>query len=215
MSSDFVPALRFAALTRFYDPVVRLTTRERRAKEALLAAAGEVTADATILDIGCGTGTMTVWIKQQFPGARVIGLDLDPAILEMARNKATRSGVNVEFLEADAADIPLPAGSSDCVFSSLFFHHLLPDKKIEVLGEILRVLKDGGEVHISDWGRAANPLMRALFFFVQLLDGFATTEDSIQGRMIEYLERVGARNCREDGCFNTMLGTLRLIRASK
>ena len=214
MSSDFVPALRFRALTRFYDPVVRWTTRERRVKEALIAAA-EVPADATILDIGCGTGTMTVWIKQQFPGARVIGLDLDPAILGMARDKATRSGVNVEFLEADAADIPLPAGSLDCVFSSLFFHHLLPDKKIEVLGEILRVLKDGGEVHISDWGRAANPLMRALFFYVQLLDGFATTEDSVQGRMIEYLERAGARNCREEGCFNTMLGTLRLVRAKK
>ena len=215
MSSDFVPALRFRALTRFYDPVVRWSTREQCVKEALIAAAAEVPADATILDVGCGTGTMTVWIKQQFPGARVIGLDLDPAILGMARDKATRSGVDVEFLEANAADIPLPAGSLDCVFSSLFFHHLLPDKKIEVLGEILRVLKDGGEVHISDWGRAANPLMRALFFFVQLLDGFATTEDSVQGRMIEYLERVGARNCREDECFNTVLGTLRLIRASK
>lgn len=214
MSSDFVPALRFRALTRFYDPVVRWTTRERRVKEALIAAA-EVPADATILDVGCGTGTMTMWIKQQFPGARVLGIDLDPAILGMARDKAAKSGVDVEFIEANAADMPLPAGSVDCVFSSLFFHHLLPEQKVEVLGEIFRVLKDGGEVHISDWGRPANKLMRGAFYFVQLLDGFATTEDSVRGRLIDYLGRVGARNHRECQRFNTMLGTLRLVRAKK
>ena len=158
---------------------------------------------------------MTVWIKQQFPWARVLGLDLDPAILGMARDKAAKSGIDVEFIEANAADMPLPASSVDCVFSSLFFHHLLPDQKVGVLREIFRVLKDGGEVHISDWGRPASKLMRSVFYFVQLLDGFATTDDSVRGRMIEYLGRVGARNHRECQSFNTILGTLRLVRAEK
>ena len=62
MGGDFIPALRFGALTRFYDPVVRLTTRERRVKQALVEAAA-VPAGATVLDLGCGTGTMTVWLK--------------------------------------------------------------------------------------------------------------------------------------------------------
>lgn len=214
MSSDFVPALRFAALTRFYDPVVRLTTRERRVKQALIAGAN-VPPDATILDVGCGTGTLTAWIKQQHPGARVIGLDLDPAILQMARDKAAKSGVDVEFIEANAADMPLPPDSVDCVFSSLFFHHLLPEQKVKALREIFRVLKVGGEVHISDWGRPTNKLMRGLFYVVQLLDGFATTDDSVAGRLVEYVEQAGARTYREYRAFNTALGTLRLLRGTK
>ena len=147
MSSDFIPALRFQALTRFYDPVVRLTTRERRVKKALVEATA-VPAGGTVLDLGCGTGTMTRWIKQQHPDARVIGLDADPRILEIAREKAIRAGVEIEFLEANAAVIPLQENSVQRVVSSLFFHHLPPDSKAQVLAEVFRVLEANGELHI-------------------------------------------------------------------
>lgn len=209
-----MPALRFTALTRFYDPVVRLTTRERRVKQALVAAA-DIPDGGTVLDLGCGTGTMTTWIKQQHPKSRVIGLDLDPAILGMARTKAKRAGVEIEFIEASAADMPLPDDSVDRVVSSLFFHHLLPDQKLHVMREIFRIMPSNGEVHISDWGRPSNSLMRGLFYFVQLLDGFATTDDNVRGRLVEYIEQSGARQYQEHTTFNTVLGTLRLIRAMK
>ena len=209
-----MPALRFTALTRFYDPVVRLTTRERRVKQALVAAA-DIPDGGTVLDLGCGTGTMTTWIKQQHPKSRVIGLDLDPAILGMARTKAKRAGVETEFIEASAADMPLPDDSVDRVVSSLFFHHLLPDQKLHVMREIFRIMPSNGEVHISDWGRPSNSLMRGLFYIVQLLDGFATTEENVRGCLVKYLERAGARQYQEHAVFNTVLGTLRLIRAKK
>lgn len=214
MSKEFIPALRFAALTRFYDPVVRLTTRERRVKQALVEAA-DIPDRGTVLDLGCGTGTMTIWIKQQHPETRVIGLDLDPAILNMARAKAERAGMEIEFIEASAADMPLSDNSVDRVVSSLFFHHLLPDQKRQVMREIFRIMPSNGEVHISDWGRPSNSLMRGLFYFVQLLDGFATTDDNVRGRLVEYIEQSGARQYQEHTTFNTMLGTLRLIRAMK
>lgn len=214
MSRDFVPALRFAALTRFYDPVVRLTTRERRVKHALVAAA-DIPTGGTVLDLGCGTGTMTTWIKQQHPDAQVIGLDMDPDILGMARAKAERAEVDVVFIEANAADMPLSSDSVDRVISSLFFHHLLPDQKRHVMREVFRIMPRNGEVHISDWGRPSNSLMRGLFYLVQLLDGFETTEDNVRGHLVEYLEQAGASEYQEHALFNTVLGTLRLIRAKK
>ena len=120
MSGEFIPALRFKALTRFYDPVVRLTTRERSVKHALIESA-HAPQGATVVDLGCGTGTLTVWLKQQYPSARVIGLDADPAILEFARAKADVAGVDIEFIESNASDLPFAAGTVDRIVSSLFF----------------------------------------------------------------------------------------------
>ena len=214
MSNDYIPALRFAALTRFYDPVVRVTTRERRVKQHLLASA-DILPGTTVLDIGCGTGTMTIWLKQRYPDAVVIGLDADPAILTIARTKAQRAGVDIRFLEANATDVPLPDNAVRSVVSSLFFHHLDTEQKRAVLVEVLRILAPGGELHISDWGRPSNALMRGLFYIVQLLDGFTTTRDSVEGRLPQLIEETGVRLFREISHFDTVLGTLRQFRATK
>jgi len=214
LSNNYIPALRFSALTRFYDPVVRMTTRERRVKQQLLKFAA-IAPGTTVLDLGCGTGTMTIWLKQLYPSVKVIGLDADPAILEIARTKAERAGVEITFLEANATDIPLPDGAVQSVVSSLFFHHLRTEQKRAVLAEVLRILKSGGELHISDWGRPSNLLMRGLFLFVQLLDGFTTTRDSVEGRLPQLIEETGVRLFREITYFNTILGTLRQFRATK
>jgi len=212
MSGEFIPALRFKALTHFYDPVVRLTTRERSVKRALIELA-RVPQGATVVDLGCGTGTLTIWLKQQYPTARVIGLDADPAILEFARTKADVAGIDVEFINSNATDIPLHTGSVDRIVSSLFFHHLLPDIKKRVLSDALRVLAPSGELHVSDWGKPANILMRALFYPVRVLDGFRNTRENIQGLLPALIEEAGAGEVVEQALYNTMFGTLRLLRA--
>ena len=214
METDFIPALRFKALTRFYDPVVRFTTRERSVKQQLLESAN-ILPGTTVLDLGCGTGTMTIWLKQRYPNVKVIGLDADPAILEIARVKAKRAGFDITFLEANATNIPLPEGAVQCVVSSLFFHHLRTEQKRTVLAEVVRILEPGGELHISDWGRPSNVLMRGLFLIVQLLDGFTTTRDSVEGRLPHLIEETDVRLFRESAYFDTVLGTLRQFRATK
>ncbi len=212
MSSEFIPALRFKALTRFYDPVVRFTTRERSVKRALIENS-RVPQGATVVDLGCGTGTLTVWLKQQYPSARVIGLDADPAILEFARAKADAAAIDVEFVEGDASDIPFATRSVDRIVSSLFFHHLQPNIKKRVLSESFRVMAEGGELHISDWGKPKNILMRLLFYPVQLLDGFSNTRENVQGLLPDLIMDAGAREVVEMNSFSTMFGTLRLLRA--
>ena len=214
MKYDYVPALRFRALTRFYDPIARLTTRERSVKQALIRYA-RVPDDATVIDLGCGTGTLTVWLKQQYPGARVIGLDADPTILEYARGKARAAGVDVEFIEGFAGELPFGDGSAQRVVSSLFFHHLQPADKRGALSEVLRVLSSGGELHISDWGPPSSFLMRALFFPVRVLDGFPNTRDNVQGNLPSLIREAGAERVVQHASFNTMFGTLALLQATK
>jgi ubiquinone/menaquinone biosynthesis C-methylase UbiE len=212
--NEYVPALRFKAFTRFYDPVVRFTTRERVVKQSLIQNAA-VPENATVVDLGCGTGTLTIWIKQQYPNAKVIGVDADPEILAFARSKAIAAAVDVEFVESNATDLPFADGSAERVVSSLFFHHLQADDKRRVLTEALRVLCDGGELHVSDWGAPANIVMRALFFPVRLLDGLSNTRENVAGLLPTLAEDAGARDVDQYCSYNTIFGTLRLFRAAK
>lgn len=211
---DYVPALRFRALTRFYDPLIRLTTREARFKAALIEQAN-VPSGGTVIDIGCGTGTLAIGMKQRYPDARVIGIDADPEILERARLKAHAAKLDVEFVESRATELPFANGMAQRVVSSLFFHHLMPQEKIEALAEALRVLDQEGELHIADWGAPTNALMRFLFFPVQVLDGFANTNDHVGGRFSTMVEESGARRVQMRSHFNTVFGTLVLLEARR
>lgn len=211
---DYVPALRYKALTRFYDPLIRLTTREARFKAALIEQAN-VPDGGTVIDIGCGTGTLAIGMKQRYPDARVIGIDADPEILDRARLKAQAAQMEVEFVEGRATELPFANGIAQRVVSSLFFHHLMPQQKNEALTEALRVLDQDGELHIADWGAPKNALMRVLFLPVQVLDGFANTNDHVTGRLPTMVEESGARRVQVRGCFNTVFGTLVLLDARR
>jgi ubiquinone/menaquinone biosynthesis C-methylase UbiE len=75
MASDgYLRALRFPALTRVYDPVIRLTIRERRFKELLVQQAAPAPGQR-VLDLGCGTGTLAIEVKRSQSAAEVAGLD--------------------------------------------------------------------------------------------------------------------------------------------
>ena len=73
----------------------------------------------------------------------------------------------------------------------------------------------GGELHVADWGRPENALMRTLFLAVQCLDGFENTRDNVAGRLVSLFEEAGFSGVRESQTFSTMLGTIALYRAVK
>src|SRR5437763_11592983 len=104
-SERYVPALGRDCLTALYDPLIRITTRERTFKERLLDQA-DLHAGQRVLDVGCGTGTLDVWMKEREPGIEVVGIDGDPAVLDRARRKAAQAGVSVDFREAMADEVP-------------------------------------------------------------------------------------------------------------
>lgn len=133
-NNDYIPALRFSWLTRFYDPVVALTTRESVFRQKLREQAVFNEGDR-VLDLACGTGTFAVMLKSHHPGTTVIGLDGDPDILAMARKKAPGAGVDVVFDEGMSYALPYAAGEFNVVFSSLFFHHLKVENKLRTMEE--------------------------------------------------------------------------------
>lgn len=214
MTERYIPALAYRQLTPLYDPVVRWTTRETAFKTALLEQAA-LRPEQRALDLACGTATLTIAAKQSAPGADLTGVDGDPKILERARAKASQAGVELRFDQALSHRMPYADHSFDVVLSSLFFHHLDREAKLATLREVLRVLKPGGKLHIADWGKAANPLMRALFFFVQLLDGFETTADNVAGKLPAFTAECGFIDVSETRRFATPLGTISLYHARK
>jgi SAM-dependent methyltransferase len=210
----YIPALRWKALTPAFDAAVRITARERAIKNRLLDQAGVHSGDA-VLDLGAGTGTLALLLKQRCPGAHVTGLDADPAILGIARQKASAAGCEVEFVEGFSTELPFPDRSLDVVLSTLFFHHLTSVEKQTTLGEVRRVLKPGGRLHVADWGKPSDPVMAALFLSVRLIDGWERTTDNVHGALPALFGQAGLVDARERQRLRSALGTLSLYSAVK
>jgi ubiquinone/menaquinone biosynthesis C-methylase UbiE len=210
--SEYVPALGFHWLTTYYDAVVGTTTRERSFKRALIKQAG-FEPGQRVLDLACGTGRLAIWIKQHQPQADVTGVDGDPAILSLASRKALKADVSLNFEQALSDNLPYPDAHFDRVVSSLFFHHLSWEYKERTARELFRVLKPGGEMHVADWGSATNILMRGLFIFIQLLDGFKNTQDNVSGKLITLFEQAGFFEVKLRRTFSTVFGTIALYSA--
>ena len=206
----FIPALRFHALTRLYDPIVRATTRENAIKRRLVAGLGQ--APRKILDVGSGTGTLLLLLRQRFPNAELVGLDADPRIIALARAKLD---ARVELIHGDATAPPFDAGSFDRVVSSLVLHHLTRQQKLRALTAIRDLLTEDGELHLADWSKPHDRLMRGLFLVVQLLDGFETTADNVMGDLPVLLREAGFQHVEETYKQRTPLGSMAIYRARR
>ncbi len=213
-NEKYVPALSYDWLTAFYDPIARLTTREAEFKSALIRQA-RIGDGHRVLDLGCGTGTLAITAKQKVPNCKMVGLDGDPAILQQANIKARNAEVEIVFDQGMSFALVYADCMFDRVLSSLFFHHLKRENKLKTLAEIHRVLKPGGELHIADWGIPDNLLMRAGSFLVQKFDGVETTADSFNGLLPQFIAQMGFVLVEETRHFNSLFGTIRLLRAKK
>ena len=206
----YIPALRFRPLTHWYDFIIKATIREQTFKSKLAEQAALQPGERA-LDLGCGTGTLTLMLKQRYPQAYISAIDADAQILSLARSKA--AGADIDFQQAMSFALPFPGQSFDCVASSLMFHHLTPDNKLRSLREVHRVLKPAGRLHVADFGSPKNALQRSAFFLVQLFDGFASTSDSVGGALPRLISEAGFTTSTETAVFSTMFGTIRMLKA--
>jgi ubiquinone/menaquinone biosynthesis C-methylase UbiE len=211
---SYLPALRFRVLTRVYDPLVRWTTREEAFKRRLIEQA-RPRPGQRILDLGCGTGTLTLMVGQLEPNAEVVGLDADPQMLRQAEAKAQSAGLSPRFDEGRSDALPYADESFDRVLATLLFHHLTDDVKETTIAEVARVLRPGGELHVADWGPPQDPLMRAASWQVQLLDGREPTKAVIAGALPAMFEAGGLAEAALTARLRTVFGTLALYRAAR
>ena len=212
--ADYLPAVRFDALTPLFDVFVRATTRERTFKQKLLDQARLEDAD-DVLDIGSGTGTLAIWAKQRHPELDVRGLDGDPAIIGQARRKAARAGVEVTFDEGLSYELPYEDASFDRVLSSLFFHHLVLRDKERTIAEVARVLRPGGELHVGDWGQPRSLPSKVAAVAIRKFDGDEPTRDNLAGRLPELFEAGGLVDARERDRVGAPAGVISLYSACR
>jgi len=210
-NSRYIPAFHYPWLTSVYDPILRYLGRETNFKSRLVSQAG-LEKGHQALDIGCGTGTLTIMIQQACPDCEVIGLDGDPAILTVARRKIEHTGQNIRLVYGTADSLPFPDGTFDRVFISLVLHHLSLEDRNHAIKEILRILKRGGEVHIAELGKPHNVLMTAVS---QVIGRLESAWDFIKGKLPQVLTDAGFLGVTETYRLATVFGTFALYRALK
>ena len=213
---DFVPALGKSGSLDRYDAAIALMTREKRWRSDLLRFA-EPRPGERIVDIGCGTGTFAIALKQAAPESIVLAVDPDPAVLEIARAKAEDADAEIQCCEAlgDELDSIDALQQCDKIVSSLVLHQCPMDVKEAIAAQMFRLLQPGGTLFIADYGEQRSLLMRMLFRQIQLLDGFEYTEPNAKGCVPEILTAAGFEAVDEIKVIPTPTGSISIYRAKR
>ncbi|MBA3073485.1 MAG: class I SAM-dependent methyltransferase [Anaerolineae bacterium] len=203
-NDKYIPALNQNWLTPLYDPVLKWGMREETFKHYLIENA-HLEPGQKVLDLGCGTGTLTVQMKQFSPFIDLTGLDGDQQVLSIAKEKADAAGVDINWKHGLAFDLPFEAASFDRVISSLMIHHLTAPNKRKAFQEVFRVLKPGGEFFLMDFGKPTSFLMRLVAIPISLME---EAGDNIRGLLPGMLRQTGFSTILEKKHFKTIFGEL-------
>ncbi len=152
---------------RRYDLGIRLLTLGHvdRAYDRLVNHIGD---GQQVLDIGCGTGALTVRAGRQ--GATVKGIDISAQMLEIARRRVFEAGLEetVELVETGVAELDDEAAEHyDVVTSGLCFSELSDEELAYTLSQVTRVLRPGGLLLVADEIRPSGPLRRAVLWLIR------------------------------------------------
>jgi SAM-dependent methyltransferase len=138
---------------RLYDLLLAMLTRGRdQAYRADLLELAGVKPGDRVLDVGSGTGTSAIaaWRRSQ-PGGSVIGIDISEPMLAAARRKARRAGLEIDFRQGDATQLPFENGQFDVVTITTVLHMVPDDQQRFCLREAARVLRSGGRLLVIDY----------------------------------------------------------------
>ena len=162
-TTDDAPAIATKGLVlrraqaRWYDWLAAALTlgRDRQLRERL-AELARLAPGESVLDVGCGTGTLALAAKRAVGASgRVTGIDASPEMIAIAARKAARAGVEVGFETAAAERLPFADATFDAVLATLMLHHLPGPVRRECAREARRVLKPGGRMLAVDFSRAS------------------------------------------------------------
>ena len=207
---EYIPALGLRIFTPFYDFIQKWVVRDVRYKSRLIEQA-QIQAGQRVMDLGCGTGTLAIMVKQAQPKAEVFGLDADPEMLKMAHAKKNKEKLDITFDVGFTNRLPYPDASFDRVLSSIMIHHLKTLDKEKTAREVYRVLKPGGQLHVIDFGKPSTVYGKLLG---PLLHMFEEANDNIDGKLPMMFEQAGLK-VKEMGNFWTFFGDLTFLRGQK
>ena len=153
-----------------------------------------------VLDVGCGTGTLTIKIARQLEAFgkpfRVTGIDAAPEMIDVSNRKAKGMG-NLFFDVAAAERLPYADNTFDAVISTFFFHHIDYELKCLALKEIQRVLKDSGKLVIVDVAPPSNWFGSLCAWSGYYLFKQEEIKENINGRLAEAISSTGFSSFRK------------------
>ena len=152
----------------FYDALANIMTlgrahrlRDLTVRNTLLQS-GE-----NVLDVGCGTGGVTIPAKLHVgKNGRATGIDPSPEMIAVARQKAGRAGLDIDFRVGVIESLQFHDGTFDAVTSSLMMHHLPEHLQVKGLAEIKRALKPGGRLLIADMMRSGTSFYKRILILL-------------------------------------------------
>ena len=204
----YLPAAGRDSLLPLYDLMTKLMGADR-ARRRLLDQA-QIRSGHRVLDVGCGTGSLTIQLKRLNPETDVVGLDPDPKALALAKRKAMRAAVSIQLDRGFGDELPYPDGSFDRVLSSLMFHHVPTDEKGKTLRAVRRVLKPGGEFHMLDF---QGPEKGAHGILSRLLHSSKRLNDNSENRVLQFMTEAGFAEPKKAGHREMFFGHIAYYRA--
>jgi ubiquinone/menaquinone biosynthesis C-methylase UbiE len=147
-----------------------------------------------ILDIACGTGTLTFHLANQISEEGLVtGVDIEPNMLNIAKLKGAKLNVPIKFIETSAEKLPFEDEYFDIITSTLAFHHLSEEQKLKSFNEIYRVLKKEGLFLLVDFGVPENTFVKIIALPI-LVDSFM--KDNFNGILPKLLQKTGFTNIK-------------------
>lgn len=184
------------SIANFYDLGCGLIGLGDRFRARTVSVAGVKKGDR-VLDVGCGTGTLTCFAKiEAGDEGYVCGIDAAPEMIEVARKKALREGIEIDFRSGVIEALPFEDPSFDVALSSLMLHHLPEDLKLRGLKEVFRVLKPGGTVLIVDFDTPTNLFGKVLSYILFFEEHVAS---NLKGIIPLIMEEVGFKKIKRCG----------------
>ncbi|MBI4791535.1 MAG: methyltransferase domain-containing protein [Deltaproteobacteria bacterium] len=179
-----------------YDPLVERLSfgRERKFREKTMAWMDIAPTDR-ILDIGCGTGSLTLLLAERLDSGAggIIGIDAAPRMIAIARGKAANKKIAAAFQVGIAESLAFADGSFDWVVNSMFTHHIDTQLKTKAFAEMYRVLRPGGMLLTADIDRPTTLLGELLGWGGRYLLLQPELADNLHGLLPDFMHRAGFR----------------------
>lgn len=168
----------------------------------------------SVLDLCTGTATNALKIAKANPLSKVIGIDLSRDMLKVAREKAHKTNIsNINLHRMDATKLKFKDRCFDKILLSLVLHEIEDDLADSIISEAKRVLKDDGEIIVTEWERSHNWMKKILFFPIEVLEP-KPYKAFISKDLQKYFENYGLSIKTEKHCDYSKVVILRKMNCS-
>ncbi|MBQ4522253.1 MAG: class I SAM-dependent methyltransferase [Lachnospiraceae bacterium] len=201
------PNLFYKMIAGVYDllDVIYFRNYEKSPRKAVLES---ISGNEKILDLCTGTATNAIRIAKEKPNTKIIGVDLSKNMLKVASNKVKKQGIrNVKFYPMDATKLKFKQNTFDKILLSLVLHELEEDLAGQMIVEAKRVLKDEGEIIITEWEPSRQKRKRLLFMPIHYLEPKSYRE-FIKKDLYSYFKKYGLEIKKYEHCDYTKVITL-------